>query len=632
MNGRIGELEIEYRTSAGHALAPTLTPAIDRAIRANLGETLEQHLGVLDADRAVIVIRELRADVTVGPSDWSLDRRCLDRIGRATAQAMGQTLAAPPSDTVRRFEDQADFVSAYIIDVLQGTSDQWYYGAFRPRDGGSPAQRITAVLADHRDEAGRVLGRLARRGRLQALLALLGAGQVRELASARRPDAGPAPGVMLLADAAIDLLAGAGWPVDADQRRALRRLADGDEAPPPPAWTDRRALSAWVWQFSSRATAAMRRGGIARGERDAAVLRALLHGSLDWLDTDWLEARIDRLGDAVAAGDQPAADSAGPAALMAVASRIRDGRLRLDVGETVDVVAVRLLAAAHADADAADPIDPTVSESLERVADAWALLAADQDALRAAARALVESDTDASTPSLEPIGRGLAIVRSCGPAAVEILRAAVSAAIAAADRGIATDGAGLYLLTRALLDVRFDAMVHGAGVPLRPVLAGLAAAWLDQRAPFDAAVDCWCGADDADDRQDIERGLLVIEEQLRERLVAQKAIEESEDAGRSRPPAAEGSLAALDRIASLLVHAWQRWLPGLASASRPYLVANCLTRRARVQIDEREIRVELESAPFDVVLRMAGYLQPIEQVPWLTRRRITFHVVREPVA
>jgi hypothetical protein len=45
------------------------------------------------------------------------------------------------------------------------------------------------------------------------------------------------------------------------------------------------------------------------------------------------------------------------------------------------------------------------------------------------------------------------------------------------------------------------------------------------------------------------------------------------------------------------------------------------------------VTVTLEPAPLDIVLEMAGYLRPIEMLPWLAGRSVVFVVAgRRPAA
>jgi hypothetical protein len=69
---------------------------------------------------------------------------------------------------------------------------------------------------------------------------------------------------------------------------------------------------------------------------------------------------------------------------------------------------------------------------------------------------------------------------------------------------------------------------------------------------------------------------------------------------------------ALSQLAGLVLRAWARWLPGFADASPGYLLRQFIRRPGTVYLDGKTLRVGLESAPLDVVLELAGYLDPIE--------------------
>jgi hypothetical protein len=77
-------------------------------------------------------------------------------------------------------------------------------------------------------------------------------------------------------------------------------------------------------------------------------------------------------------------------------------------------------------------------------------------------------------------------------------------------------------------------------------------------------------------------------------------------------------------LGGLLLRLWARWLRNFSGSSPEYLRANWLDRPGQVSIDARSVRVELEARPLDVVLEMAGYLAPLERLPWLAGRTVTF--------
>ncbi|MDX1522131.1 MAG: hypothetical protein R3264_10925, partial [Anaerolineae bacterium] len=91
---------------------------------------------------------------------------------------------------------------------------------------------------------------------------------------------------------------------------------------------------------------------------------------------------------------------------------------------------------------------------------------------------------------------------------------------------------------------------------------------------------------------------------------------------------ATSGLAAIDLTAQItgygLLSLWKRWLRQFAQSSAAYLLANFIDRSGRVQIDSRRVVVTMENRPLDVVLEMAGYLEPIERLVWLDGRDLHF--------
>ena len=147
-----------------------------------------------------------------------------------------------------RFDDQADFLCAFILDELDGRAEgRWYFGAFRRFRQADAAATIDAALAAHPDEVAAVLGRLARRGRLDDLLARIGAGRLLAIGGGARTSSSAAPDVAVLVATALDLLTRLGWTLGDGDRRTLVQALTRHDRPAAPEWTDRRRLSAFVW-------------------------------------------------------------------------------------------------------------------------------------------------------------------------------------------------------------------------------------------------------------------------------------------------------------------------------------------------------------------------------------------------
>lgn len=658
MLGRVGALHLHYRTPRRGSLVTAQLPSLDRAVHARLAEALDQRLSeIFDADLAVVVIRDLTAAVTLRPSDLSLDARVVDKIAHASAGAVTRVVTGEPSpDAIVRFADQAEFIGSFIVDVLHGAAwDRWYYGAFRAYRGADAKASIHAVLAAHGAEAGRVLAWLARRGHLEAVIDLVGPASVHRLVTTGSDGAGEplVPNdVAPLADAALQILDALGWCVEAGARLALvsRYLA---REPIPPSWTDRRSLSAWVLEFVRVTAASLVAPDATTVEQATNAVNALLHDVLDWLDVEWLAPRVVELR---AATGQPRGVRERPAtrvltprqerALEHARGLVLAGRLVFDRGESRDRMIVRLVAAmAEAEQEAAVP-DRTLLTAVERIVDAWRELIAGAHDARSWSAAIDPRPYAQSAPPTtrdRVLARTIESVRTAGPAATELLRTLLRTTAEADDAGEATSGAGLYLLTRALLDVKLPAIAVATGVPLSPVLGAMAMRWLGLSAPFDGPTTEWVGARHVDfaalDRPDARLG--DLHDALLDLLVDRRLLDEetaADDIARdvapfAPPPECPTAIApVIERIAALLMRAWASWLPGVARSSTSFLVQNCLQRSGRVRVWPTAIDVQLDSAPLDAVVQMAGYFSPIEVVPWLGGRRITFAVRRAPHA
>jgi hypothetical protein len=86
---------------------------------------------------------------------------------------------------------------------------------------------------------------------------------------------------------------------------------------------------------------------------------------------------------------------------------------------------------------------------------------------------------------------------------------------------------------------------------------------------------------------------------------------------------------ALDLMAMTVLRAWASWLPGFGAASVPFVLSTFVRRPGRFTLRDGRLRVELAPAPYDVVLRLAGYLEPFTPAPapspaarWLGPRHI----------
>ena len=631
MDGRIGSLEVRYQTRGLDPHLAARLPALTRAFEAQLADVLDADLtAAIGAGRDVYVVRELNVHTTL-EAGWMLDRPVVERMSRASVEAVSAALARP-SDDVKHFADQAEFLCAFIVDELEGTAvNQWYFGAFASCRRPDAAATIAAVLASHPGQVAATLGRLARRGRLDAVLSALGPRRV--LAALDAASAvPPAADVGVLVDAALHLVTLAGWAVGAGERQTIRRALLARHADAAPPWHDRRILSAFVWVCVEDAAEMLRAQGVERADGDRSAVVRALHGDLEWLDAPWLLERMDAAGVRANDGGTPAPPNRLAIVLTRIAAAVADGCVSLR-GSDDDTLVVRLVAAAQLSTEERVSVD-ALRAALGGAVREWRAhdfgLASDQDIDHART---VARPPDARAPADH---RGPAGALTPEAAVTALTRALAEHAAATASEGQPTLGAGLYLLSRAVLDAGLPGLAAAHGVALSPLLAQLATRWLSLEWPLDEPAHEWTGAGSRDETA-LERlgpsdGLTSLASALRDRLLAQGALTGAGDNAAGEPVPGTNTAAILDDIAAWLLRAWARWLPGLHGASSGFLRAQCLARGGAVRRTATRLDVTLDPAPLDVVLQMAGYLRPIASLPWCGNRAVSFVVRRQPSA
>lgn len=78
--------------------------------------------------------------------------------------------------------------------------------------------------------------------------------------------------------------------------------------------------------------------------------------------------------------------------------------------------------------------------------------------------------------------------------------------------------------------------------------------------------------------------------------------------------------------AAALLRAWARWLRQFAGSSDAYLLKELIRRRGTVTFAPDSVTVQVPRRPLDVVIEMAGYLEPLDHLSWLDGRRLVFQV------
>ena len=492
MDSHIRHLHCRYRILGDRGSIGSVTRRLERIARAELAQAYEAALQRrLGADSAVVVLRNVRSRVFLPlaetPSDAQLARRWGERLAANVVRRIAD--AGPGDHDVIRFEDQTDYVAHFLADLLDGQAwTRWYYGAFRGLRGLALEEAAVAVLDDHRDHLTAILVLLARRGVLERLLRRLTVSAVRRLwyAGLRNLMAiatsggGAAPVAAVGGDGETDKPASNG-PFNAaggaNKDRALFeqacRLIDLLDLWSGPA-VDREALFAVYrprsvsdWRDTEALTQAVGDvlGFLAESGRlrtfagplpaglPARIDRVLI--AYDWLDPLRLRARLlALLTRQTARRPTAAAPVATPRqrALLEALRAVLNGFLpsRPGPGEA-EAWALRVYAAL-VDRDARWADDTLALRLIESIAHA-----------RAAPGGGHAGDEVAAVLP-EGAGEGVAWMTALGPAALALLEAS-SPPPHDDTQTIETDCAGVFLLLRAIADLKLPLLAGSAAYP-----------------------------------------------------------------------------------------------------------------------------------------------------------------------
>ena len=515
MKARVEQVALRYRLPVGAPRVHAQLPSIERALHARLADEIASQLEAVDeGSDEVIVVREATVRVTLRVGEHARDAAALERVSHAAREAVVALLARPADDEeqVRRFDSDAAYAGAFVLELLGGTAwDRWYFDGFVRFRRADPATTIVALLADADTECIALFAWLEQRGRLAEVLRLVGPSAARALASVSSVGVAPAvPPADLapLAVAAFAIADALGVRMDESARSELLAEYFGDHAERP-AWTDRRALTEWTWRFTRWLIAreSPDSSKMPTGEEPPPELVSLLAGQLDWLDGETILARVEALrheppAARLVATREHVESTVAPrhaAQLESVAQAISRGALRLDLRtESRDQLLLRMLAVLHSDdASARTPPDASFVAILDEVVGAALTLVAGVPRrpslpLEGEATPQRRIASTADAPALAPLER----VRELGPEAVALLRALVERE--SGTLGDRSSYAGIYLLTRPIADLRLDRLAERVGVPWAPLLSALAMKLLGAAPPYDEALRIWVGASDAD--------------------------------------------------------------------------------------------------------------------------------------
>lgn len=672
MEPRIGHWHCRYRLVGSQTDAALAVERLERAVRPRVLDAYGRALArALENDPAVYVLRRVNVRLVLGGVNAETEATLAQKWGDRLGASVMRGIAAHGEDggNLVKFENEADYVAHFILDLLDDLAWQrWYYGPYSGLRGRGKADAVLSLLLERRETLPDIFRHLSRLGCLARVLALLDRPAAAALwTESIKPAAGGAPAAgefLILVRSAIRLLDRLGLWAAAPPAESELLEEYAAERPLRPDWTDRRALAAAVLNVVRYAARrALLRAPGPELAQNLSRAREDIFSELDWLDTEWLEAALPAT---LAAGRAPSAPAlppqrpVGPTPLQRkLLERIRDllrGKaVALDPRELDSPVNATRLYAALAAAEpelAGRPAAASLIESLLLCA-RWLGRTPDPGAALAAIRA------GSASAALEQTSReardAIQTALSLGAAAAAVLEELVGAEDAGPggefEAAMPTECAGLFLLIPALLDARVPQLAASAGAgPLPSVLLALGIQWAGASALSEGRTDpglaLWCGlAPRGHAAADL---LAALDEAGSRRLLAgvKKLFEDRRALDASlppveSPPAADGlaDLAAawppgaaaheaLALVAEYALRLWAQWLPGISGSSPPYLLRNLIRRGGELSVRDDSIEVGLRPAPLDVVLEMSTYMKGLREVPWLEDRKVVFRVDR----
>jgi hypothetical protein len=300
MEGRIAHLRSHYRLAGAQVAAPAIASRLDRVLREevirNYGEALDSALA---GDESVYVLRRVKVRTRMLLSDDLTDAEIAKRWGVHLATAVMRAIAKGEDDpgNVVRFENQADYVAAFIVALLRGTQQtQWYYDSFTAVDDLDKAAALRRVLLDNVSAAPAILAYVHRAGELNSLIAALDEETKRALWSPQSEQCDDLEVGRSLFSTALQFIEKLG--------RWYGPLRNSDDlfqsywstSPPFADWRDPRSLAEYVFEVVRHFFA---RGYLAK-RYESEELSFCLDEALEnfeWLDREWLRDSVLRLFD-----------------------------------------------------------------------------------------------------------------------------------------------------------------------------------------------------------------------------------------------------------------------------------------------------------------------------------------------
>lgn len=809
MDGHVRHLHCHYRVLGGRDTAPQISYRLNRVVQDDLLKAYEQAMDeVMGDDPSVIVIRTLHSRIALAlrehPNDGQLSRRWGERLAGSVVRRLAAS--ADGDEEVIRFDNQAEYVAAYIVDVIDDRADdRWYYGAFVALRGQPREQRISQVLMDNREHLGETLGQLYRRGYLTQVFALLDDAVLRRLWE---------QGVRLksIADEYKALIHDAQSLDDPSRVRPANEFilhevtdSDNESSEPDAAGPDKdRQLFALVLSLVERLGI---RGRVHLTEaqlfdryrpqgivdwRDRAALTQAVCDILDFLsaqgvlqrfdvrippttlmtldetlkDFDWLEAGQLQARLLNLLGGQETQAHAVERSLTprqrelidALSNILMDTRNMTTVASFQKSEAMALFLYSLLTGYQAHWRDDDLAKRLiEALARTHIALSEHKDVVRLRSL-LIRGDAqpvfnELARTTLRHSSESADLLNALGKPALQLLQSLASDTVELpGGKPIETRCAGVFLLLRAVSDLRLPALVGSTAYPslealLIPMLMRLAGegavrgdridsglavlSGADEAFDIPALVEVWQGVSEKDHadfqyamlsvlagqrvvrgthlhlctvKLDDGRRLMIGGDAAAQVWPLARIVDDAVDIGKilaqwnhawtqscGRTPeywVVDASLAAMDLqnldrqswvivpdhemgmesenmdvritdhykgrdevllafralssqrlglictdlqmalIGMVVVRLWARWLKQFSNAGVAYLLDRMIRRGGTLTVDASAIEVELESAPLDVVIEMAGYTRALERLPWLGDRSVSYRIRR----
>jgi hypothetical protein len=168
----ISRFHAAYHVPHGTPDPDLLRARLDHTVRERLPVAIASEAGQT-AGNAYYVIRRLHLNLWVDAMAME-EGAVADQWGKLVARAVVRAILYGSSDNVRRYEDTADYLAAFLGDVADGRAwTCWEYEQLRPLEGLTTSAVVSHVLAARPELLVRTAERLAGSGHLMRLLEAL---------------------------------------------------------------------------------------------------------------------------------------------------------------------------------------------------------------------------------------------------------------------------------------------------------------------------------------------------------------------------------------------------------------------------------------------------------------------------